>query len=205
MDSNTFPTKGNLIKARNSLALAKLGYDLMDRKRNVLIREIMVLVDQAREIQAEIDSTFRDGYQALQKADIENGISLVQAMSRSVPLDDSIQIKVRSIMGVEIPKVDADSGPVNPTYAFYSTRESLDAARVAFSRIKDLTIQLSAIENSAYRLALSIRKTQKRANALKNITIPYYTALSKTISDALEEKEREEFSRLKVIKKRKTG
>lgn len=205
MDSATFPTKGNLIKARNSLALAKLGYDLMDRKRNVLIREIMDLVDQSRDIQEEIDSTFREGYKALQKADIENGISMVQAMSHSVPLDDSIQIKVRSIMGVEIPKVEADSGPVTPTYAFYSTRESLDAARVAFEKIKELTIQLSAIENSAYRLALSIRKTQKRANALKNITIPYYTALSKTISDALEEKEREEFSRLKVIKKRKTG
>ena len=59
------------------------------------------------------------------------------------------------------------------------------------------------IENSAYRLAAAIKKTQKRANALKNITIPHYTQLSKDIADALEEKEREEFTRLKVIKQRK--
>ena len=57
------------------------------------------------------------------------------------------------------------------------------------------------IENSAYRLATNIKKTQKRANALKNITIPTYTELTKSIQNALEEKEREEFTRLKVIKR----
>lgn len=205
MDSNTFPTKGNLMRAKNSLALSKLGYDLMDRKRNVLIREIMVLIDQAKDIQTEIDRTFREGYAALEKANIENGISQVQAMSHTVPLEDTVQIHVRSVMGVEIPKVDAADKKAKPTYAFYSTRESLDAARLAFIRIKQLTIRLSAVENAAYRLALSIKKTQKRANALKNITIPMYTRLTKSISDVLEEKEREEFSRLKVIKRRKGG
>ena len=56
---------------------------------------------------------------------------------------------------------------------------------------------------SAYRLAMNIKRTQKRANALKNITIPHYTQLAKDISEAVEEKEREEFTRLKVIKRRK--
>ena len=51
-------------------------------------------------------------------------------------------------------------------------------------------------------IAYNIKKTQKRANALKNITIPSYEALVKTIENALEEKEREEFTRLKVIKSR---
>ena len=81
----------------------------------------------------------------------------------------------------------------------------LDVARLAFEKVKELTLKLSMIENSAYRLAAAIKKTQKRANALKNITIPHYMQLSKDISNALEEKEREEFTRLKVIKQRKTG
>lgn len=106
-------------------------------------------------------------------------------------------------MGVEIPLVEADPSGQAPTYAYYSTKESLDQARQAFEKVKDLTLNLSMIENSAYRLAAAIKKTQKRANALKNITIPYYTQLSKDIADALEEKEREEFTRLKVIKQRK--
>ena len=69
--------------------------------------------------------------------------------------------------------------------------------------MKELTIKLSMVENSAYRLANNIKKTQKRANALKNITIPMYETLTKDITNALEEKDREEFTRLKVIKRMK--
>jgi V/A-type H+-transporting ATPase subunit D len=78
---------------------------------------------------------------------------------------------------------------------------SLDQAREEFLKVKELTIRLSMVENSAYRLASNIKKTQKRANALKNITIPTYTERVRSITNALEEKEREEFTRLKVIKK----
>ena len=93
--------------------------------------------------------------------------------------------------------------PILPTYAYYSTKMSLDEAKAAFERVKELSIKLSMIENSAIRLASNIKKTQKRANALKNITIPTYTGLVYKISNELEEKEREEFTRLKVIKRMK--
>lgn len=205
MDPNTFPTKGNLILAKNSLKLAHMGYDLMDKKRNILIRELMGMIDEAKDIQKQIDVTFREAYKALQIANMEIGINNVRTLSYTVPVEDSIRIKTRSIMGVEIPLVESNPSGETPTYAFYSTKESLDAARLAFEKVKELTLKLSMIENSAYRLASAIRKTQKRANALKNITIPHYMQLSKDIADALEEKEREEFTRLKVIKQRKTG
>ena len=70
--------------------------------------------------------------------------------------------------------------------------------------MKELTADLATVETPAYRLAESIKKTQKRANALKNITIPSYQALVKDITNALEEKDREEFTRLKVIKRSTT-
>ena len=205
MNPNTFPTKGNLILAKNSLALASQGYELMDKKRNILLRELMGLIDQAKDIQAEIDSTFREAYQALQKANIELGIHYVQDIAASVPLEQSIRIKTRSIMGTEIPLVQSQSDWPNLTYAFYSSSEALDQARMNFEKVKELTIKLSMVENSAYRLASSIRKTQKRANALKNITIPTYQNLVTTISNALEEKDRGEFTRLKVIKRSKSS
>ena len=78
MDPNTFPTKGNLILAKNSLALSKQGFDLMDKKRNILIRELMDLIEQAKDIQSQIDVTFRTAYSALQKANMEIGISHFQ-------------------------------------------------------------------------------------------------------------------------------
>lgn len=201
MDPNTFPTKGNLILAKNSLALSKQGFDLMDKKRNILIKELMELVDQAKDIQSQIDVTFRTAYSALQRANLDIGISYVQEISRTVPVEDSIQIKTRSVMGTEIPLVQANEASNAPTYAYYGTKASLDEAKAAFEKVKQLTIRLSAVENAAYRLAINIKKTQKRANALKNITIPKYEELTKSISNALEEKEREEFTRLKVIKR----
>ena len=185
MDPNTFPTKGNLIAAKNSLGLAYMGYGLMDKKRNILIRELMELIDEAKGIQSEIDSTFREAYAALQKANIELGINYVQEIGASVPIDDRVKIKARSIMGTEIPLVQHESRPLALTYGFYNTTESLDEARYHFEKVKELTIKLSMVENSAYRLANSIKKTQKRANALKNITIPHYEDLSKSISNAL--------------------
>lgn len=203
MDPHTFPTKGNLILAKNSLALANQGYELMDKKRNILIRELMELIDQAKDIQEQIDSTFTHAYKCLQHANIEHGISLVSQLAYTVPIEDSIKIKSRSIMGTEIPLVDYTPDENQPTYSFSTTDESIDRAREAFRKVKELTIKLSMIENAAYRLATNIKKTQKRANALKNITIPTYTTLVSSISNALEEKEREEFTRLKVIKQRK--
>ena len=202
MNPNEFPTKGNLILAKNSLKLAKQGYELMDKKQNILVKELMELIDKASSIQSEIDTTFRSAYAALQEANIKMGIRNVSDMSHAIPLDNSIRIKTRSIMGAEIPLVTGGK-EMKPAYAYYSANESLDVAREEFDKVKRLTLELAGVENSAYRLASSINKTRKRANALKNITIPHFTELSASIANALEEKEREEFTRLKVIKSRK--
>ena len=132
MDPNTFPTKGNLILAKNSLALSRQGYELMDKKRNILIREMMNLVDQAKDIQGQIDETFRTAYEALQKANMEMGIAFVDQISHTVPVENSIRIKTRSVMGTEIPLVEYDKSGNVPTYAYYSTKMSLDEAKAAF-------------------------------------------------------------------------
>ena len=203
MDPRTFPTKGNLMLAKNSLTLARQGYDLMDKKRNILIRELMSLIEEARDIQDEIDSTFTYAYQCLQRANIEQGISMVSQLAYTVPVENSIKIHTRSIMGTEIPHVGYTPAHELPTYAFSTTRESIDQATKAFQKVKDLTVKLSMVENAAYRLATNIKKTQKRANALQNITIPMYSELVSSITNALEEKDREEFTRLKVIKRMK--
>ena len=204
MDPREFPTKGNLMLAKSSLALAHQGYDLMDKKRNILLKELMSLIDEAKDIQEEIDQTFTKAYACLQRANIEHGISKVRELAFTVPIEDSIRIQTRSIMGTEIPHVKYDAKQNDLTYSFSTTRESIDIAREAFREVKDLTVKLSMVENAAYRLATNIKKTQKRANALKNITIPMYSNLVYTISNALEEKEREEFTRLKVIKRMKS-
>lgn len=201
MDNTLFPTKGNLILAKNTLALSKQGYGLLDKKRNILVREMMKLIVEAEKIQGHIDSTFNDAYVALQKANVSIGINTVEQISQSVREENRIDIKIHSIMGVEIPLVSIPEEPLKPQYGIDRTTISLDEAYSKFAKVKKLCLMMAEIENAIYRLAVNIKRTQKRANALKNIMIPKYTKLTKHIQNALEEKEREEFTRLKMIKK----
>ncbi len=203
MDITLFPTKGNLILAKNTLRLSRQGYELLDKKRNVLIREMMELIEDAKRIQTNIDSTFSKAYKALQGANIMLGISNVEQIGFAIPLQRGIEIHFRSVMGVEIPIVSNNATDTGFPYGFFRTASSLDMAYKEFANVKTLIIELSMVENSVYRLATSINKTQKRANALKNIMIPRYEQITANIQNALEEKEREEFSRLKVIKRNK--
>ena len=103
-------------------------------------------------------------------------------------------------MGFEIPHDEIDTEPPKIHYGFSSTNSQLDIANISLDKAKHLTVVLSELENSVYRLANAIKKTQRRANALKNIIITRFESTVKFISDSLEEKEREEFSRMKVIK-----
>ncbi|MCI8776391.1 MAG: V-type ATP synthase subunit D [Oscillospiraceae bacterium] len=203
MAEQIFPTKGNLIKARKTLSLCRLGYDLMDRKRNILIREMMNLMDKAKDLRGTIEDTYKEAYEALQYANITLGV--IDKIAESISAENGITVSYRSVMGVSIPKVSIKQPDVREIpYGFYSTNSQLDKAFVSFSRVKEITVVLAEVENCIFRLAAAIKKAQKRANALQNILIPRYEDMVKYIVDSLEEKEREEFSRLKVIKAYKT-
>lgn len=204
MGAQITATKGNLMSTKKTLALAKMGYELLDKKRNILIREMMTLIDRANEIQGKIDNAYGEAYLALQRANILSGFC--DEISQSVPIEQNVKLSYRSVMGVEIPIVSLqdDTAP-GLHYGLFNTTSPLDDAYLKFNEVKVFTTELAEVENSVYRLADSIKKTQKRANALKNIMIPKFEAAVKFITDALEEKEREEFSRLKVIKRQKSA
>lgn len=198
MAARVSPTKGNLMKTKKSLELAKVGYDLLDRKRNILIRETMGLIDSAADIRSRIAESYRVAYQALEEANMSMGI--VDEFAAFVPVENGLTISSRSVMGVEIPTVSLDPVPTDNYFGFRRTTAKLDEAYRRFNEVKQLTAELAQTENSVYRLATGIKKAQKRANALKNIIIPRFEEQVKTITSALDEKDREEFSRLKVIK-----
>lgn len=205
MDVSSFPTKGNLIIAHNSLKMAKQGYDLLDRKRNLLIRKMTTLIDKAKKVQTQINTTFLIAYNALRDANVNNGIDKVEQVALAIPEEQGVQILFYSVMGVELPIIRAAEKKVEPHAGLINTNMTIDEAIYQFNKVKMLIYELAEVENGVYRLAANIKKTQKRANALKNVMIPKYTKLVSDIQNALEEKEREEFSRLKVIKRNKEG
>ena len=202
MDVSTFATKGNLIKARANLALANMGYDLMDKKRTILISEMMTYITRAEDIQARIDETFRSAYLELQNANVMLGINFVERVGWTIPEVKQLRIRFKSVMGVEIPQVTITPGENDNQfrYAFSNTNYSIDQAYLHFNKVRDLIVEMAEVESTVYRLSVNVKKTQKRANALKSIVIPRLTALVGNIQNTLDEKEREEASRLHVIK-----
>ena len=185
MAEQVFPTKGNLINTKKSLDLARVGFELLDRKRNIIVREMMALIDRAASIQSRIDDGYAKAYLALQRANVAHGICA--DIAAAVPVENGLSLSSRSVMGVEIPIVKLDPQPVELNYGFVSSSALVDEAYIRFDEVKKLTAELAEVENSVYRLATAVNKTQKRANALKNIIIPRLT------------------SRLKVIKAQKTA
>lgn len=183
------PTKGNLMATKRSRSLAQTGYELMDRKRNILIRELMEMMDDAAQIQNEIDTIFSDAYTALTRATIQLGVP--DRIAEAIRIDDTLDIQYRSVMGVELPHIPDNSPPVRMEYGFAFSNSALDDCYIKFHKVKDLVRRLAEIETSIYRLAESIKKTQKRANALQNIVIPNFDETIRIITDTLEEKERE--------------
>ena len=202
MSTTVFATKGNLISTQRSLALAKTGYELMDKKSNILIREMMLLVDKVTSVQSEIDKVFSEAYASLIEANLSSGV--IQSIAEAVPEEKGVRVRTKSVMGVEVPIVTLEERREGAVpYGLSETDSALDIAYSKFAQVKDLCVKLAEIENSVYRLAIAIKKTQRRANSLKNIVIPRQEATVKFIVNTLEEKEREEFSRMKIIKNRK--
>ncbi|MBR1740188.1 MAG: V-type ATP synthase subunit D [Ruminococcus sp.] len=197
-EQQMFPTKGNLMIAKKNLQLAALGYELLDRKRNILIREIMSLVEKAKELRSSIEETYKEAYSALQLANISMGV--ITPYAEYMPVEEGLGLSSKSVMGVELPTVTLEEKPPRVSYGFARTNSQLDRTYLAFEKVKRTTVTLAEVENSIYRLSVAIKKTQRRANALQNIIIPKYRQTVSFITNSLEEKEREEFSRMKVIK-----
>jgi V/A-type H+-transporting ATPase subunit D len=202
MAEQVAPTKSNLMKARASLALSQSGYELLDKKRNVLIKEMLDMVDRAKSIQEEIYSVISEAYRALQTANITMGIKNVEDMAYSIPNDESFEVLLKSVMGVDIPVMKYSKREIVPSYGLINTNISLDTARQKFNEVRYRIYDLAEVENSIFKLAKEIEKTNKRTNALEHIQIPKYKEQVKYIQEVLEEKEREDFFRLKKVKKK---
>lgn len=194
------PTKSNLMAAQKSLRLAKLGYELMDKKKNILIKELLSLAENTKRLREENNEEFKKAYESLRNAEMTLGRCGTFALS--IPIDKTINITTRSLMGVELTEIKHTPAKIYPHFGFDCTNAYLDEAYINFENAKRKAVQLASLEANVYRLADAVRKTQKRANALSNVQIPMLTERIKSISEVLDEKEREEFARMKVIKTR---
>ncbi|WP_036730354.1 V-type ATP synthase subunit D [Peptoniphilus mikwangii] len=203
MATKTVPTKANLMATKSALEFARKGYDLLDKKRTVLIKEMMDLNKRAESLQDRIEKIFKQSYSALEEATVTMGTEAIYEISKSMALEKPYEVISKSVMGVEIPEIKYRQDGLRTEYSFHKTTTAFDKASLDMHNIRYLIYELAQVETGVFRLAQEIKKTQKRANALNKIQIPKYESIVKEIENILSEKEREDFFRLKKVKDKK--
>jgi V/A-type H+-transporting ATPase subunit D len=197
---NVAPTRTNLIRIKKELRFAREGYEILDRKREVLTTELVRVAHEADVIQKEVWKLLETAYRALEKARLTLGSDHVEWAALAANKTVDIHIKLRGIMGVAIPVIEARGEPPEMLYSLSGTNAALDEASAAFREVLIRTPQLSMLVTTVWRLAGELRKTQRRVNALQHIFIPAYEETVAFIVSSLEEREREEIFRLKWLK-----
>ena len=196
------PTRINLIRTKKTLRQSKSGLELLERKRDVLMRELRHFTYDAKKLREELNSILARAFQHLIESKVIMGSESVENVALAFSLKENFILDHRSIMGVTVPLVKFQrEQDVTPEYGFADTSVMLDKTFNEFSDVLEQIAQLAELEGAAFKIAYDIQKTQKRVNALKHVFIPRYTEIVNRIELVLEEKEREEFIRMKKAKK----
>ncbi|MBC7236631.1 MAG: V-type ATP synthase subunit D [Chloroflexi bacterium] len=194
------PTRSKLMELRARLQLAREGHDLLDKKRHVLIGQILRTIADTEQVQKEMEERFRRAYETVEEARAAMGTERVSRIALSSPRSVEMRITPHSIMGVLVPTVHYKVPERRPLYGFGDTSPILDQVRQEWLGVLDLLGEFAEKVTTVWRLALELRKTQRRVNALENVFIPAYEAKVKYIEETLEEKEREDLFRMKRTK-----
>ena len=198
------PTRMELLKLKQREKLAVKGHSLLKEKRNALIMEFFNILERVKGSRDEVTVKLQEAYQDLTAAQVAMGDLAVKKAAMSVTESVDLDIDSRSVMGVVVPVIDSEIQKrtiVERGYGFTDTSVKLDDAAKKFEESIQLIIELGEIEKTIMLLAGEIESTKRRVNALEHIIIPRLENTVKYIEMRLEEMERENFVRLKMIKK----
>jgi V/A-type H+-transporting ATPase subunit D len=197
---NVPPTRSSLLQLKNDLNFVRQGYEILDRKREVLANELIRMAHDTEVLEEQVSQALSVAYKALEKAKQTMGQEHVEWAALAVNKTVDIQIKFHGVMGVPIPRIEARGSPPEMPYSLGDTTAALDEANAAFREVLAQIPELSMLETAVWRLAGELRKTQRRVNALQYIFIPDYEQTINFIENVLDENEREEIFHLKFLK-----
>ena len=195
------PTKSNLFRLQRELRFVREGHDLLDRKREVLIMELMQVMHTIKRLQRELAERLEGAYDTFRAAYIDMGSEEIERANFAYLEPLELQVREHSVMGVPLPQVSAVHTPRRVQVGMLGTSASFDHAVTQFNAVLPLLLEYAQASITVARLATEIQKTQRRVKALENIFIPDTSDTIKHIRDVLEESDREDFFRRKQVKK----
>ncbi|HPP06551.1 MAG TPA: V-type ATP synthase subunit D [Syntrophorhabdaceae bacterium] len=199
---NIAPTKSNLLNLQRQLAFAEEGYDLLEQKRQILIFELMSRLEKAKKAEQNADDALKKAFDALKDAYMDIGSEGIERAICAIKMDHEVEITDQHLMGLKIPKIKTKIEPFTVQYGLVGTSGNLDKAMKYFLEVLPMLCELAELSNAVIRLAQELRKTQRRCNALSKIFMPVYRETINYIMGTLEERERESFVIMKMIRDR---
>lgn len=199
---NVAPTKSSLLSLQRDLSVANEGYQLLDQKREILVMELMVLLDRARELDRRIREAEAKAMASLRRALLFCGREGLQRAAAGVVYSHRVKAENRTVAGVRVPHITMTAAALTPQFTLAGTSVHLDAVMSDFLELTKLSLELAELQTAASLLGVELKKTQRRVNALEQIFIPDFRETLKFVRDVLEGKEMEGIFAVKKVKRR---
>jgi V/A-type H+-transporting ATPase subunit D len=200
------PTRSELLNAKQQISLAQQGMDLLKQKRDALLIEFMSVMDETLRLSSALQKTVSEAQYSLAIAKSVDGSVSVRSAAVATKGEVTIDMTGTKIMGVSIPVVTKGESPVRSSftrgYSITGVSSRIDETADKFERILDVIIEYADIETRLKRLGEEIQKTNRRVNALEQITVPSLKEQVTYIQMTLDERAREDLFRLKKVKKK---
>lgn len=198
---NVAATKIELLKYKKSSQVATMVQKILDDKRKVLLKNIEEMITEAQKARGGIWDPLQDVYNSVNEAYLALGTSTVNSAAESSPAVMAVDVKDKRVVDVKIPALTVtEKDTKSMPYGFADTNSSIDRAAKQIKSLLPKICKAAEYENSIFSLAKALEKTQKLLNALENVIIPQYQHRIRYIIATIEEREREEFAKLKKVK-----
>ena len=201
----TKTTRMELLRLKNRMRLAERGHNLLKEKRDSLIMEFFNAIAEIKETRQTVESALSDAFSALTQAKMIMGPSRVVEFANASNVKSELSIATRTMMGVRVPVLSVEQSTPDLPYSLTDSSVRLDLMSTKFQEALKATVKLAEIESTVKRLALEIERTKRRVSALETVVIPRLDATARFVKLALEEREREDFFRTKMIRDRITS
>ncbi|MCH5295153.1 MAG: V-type ATP synthase subunit D [Treponema sp.] len=202
---NVAPTKSNLLSIKEQLAVSEQGYELLEQKREILVMELMRKVEQVKLLEARIDKCIEKAYPSLRNMLLTVGGDRVERIAHAVDYSFDITEKPQVIGGMNFTSLDVTLPRRELFNSFLGTFPDSDEVMAHFFNLLTLLTQMASIRTIVWRLAMEVKKTQRRVNALDKMVIPQDKETVAYIESVLEERERDNVFVLKSLKARQGG
>lgn len=195
------PTKIELIRIRRSLKVAKMVHKILDDKREVLLKRIDEMIEEANKAREDIWAPLEQVYSSVFDAYLSLGTGTLESVASLTPSAMEVDVNVRRIVDVKVPTLQVSAKNIELlSYGFADTNAAVDKAAKLIKNLLPGICKAAEFENAIFSLAKELERTQRLINALEYVIMPQYESAIRFITSTLEEREREEFVRLKKVK-----